>query len=179
VLSEDLIRALQQLIILGRGDRGRLEYMLDLLQRGKILPDSDLKYLKITMSLYLESEGSESDKRNAESAIEQIHKEIRELNERIRKFETKGFEKYIGRKAILFFVTIFVGWNALQGYLQNIFLNTYQNEALNYAFPLNMVANYFNYGYVISIVFVILLLAWPFIGGIHMAKFIQSRKVSR
>lgn len=179
MLSEDLIRALQQLIVLGRGDKGRLEYMLDLLQKGRILPDSDLKYLQIIMSLYLGRKDTESYVKNMESVIEKLHSDVQELNKRIASLETKGFEKYVGHKTILFFVTVFVGWNVFQGYLQYTLPNLFQNASINYVFPLNMLANYFNNSYAMWIMFVILLLAWPFIGGIHLTKFIRSRKISK
>lgn len=178
VLSEELTRVVQQLLILGKGDQGRLEYILDLLQRGKILPDSDKKYLQIMVSLYLESNDIESYQKNAESAITHLHDEIQILNDRISKIERKGFEKYLGRKAVLFFITVFVGWNAMYAYLQSILTSFIPNVILQYLFPLNLVANYFNYGSTVWLAFVILLLAWPFIASIHLAKYIRSRKIS-
>jgi hypothetical protein len=94
------------------------------------------------------------------------------------KIQRKGFEKYVGRKAILFFVTVFIGWNALQQYIQPYLSDLIPNSLLQYLFPLNLIVNYFNYGQVIWVVFLILVTSWPFIGAIHLIKFIKSRKIS-
>src|SRR5579863_589245 len=117
MLSEDLIGAIQQILILGKGDQGRLEYLLDLLQKGRPLPESDKNYLQIMVPLYLGPQDPESYQKSVESAITKLHDEIRELGEKTTEIQRKGFEKYVGRKAILFFITVFVGWNALQSYI--------------------------------------------------------------
>ncbi|MGI0094765.1 MAG: hypothetical protein ACREA8_11790, partial [Nitrosotalea sp.] len=85
----------------------------------------------------------------------------------------------VGRKAVLFFFTVFVGWNACQVYLQPLLSGFVSNGVIQYVFPLNLVANYLNYGPVIWFGFLILLSSWPFIGAIHLAKFIISRKISK
>lgn len=177
-MSEDLIGAIQQILILGKGDQGRLEYLLDLLQKGKPLPDSDKKYLQILVPIYLGTKDPESYQKNAEFAIEQLHNEIKELNEKITRIQRKGFEKYVGRKAVLFFVTVFVGWNASQAYIQSVLSDFIPNGILQYVFPLNLAANYLNYGQVVWFVFLILFISWPFIGATHLVKFIRSRKIS-
>ncbi len=46
-----------------------------------------------------------------------------------------------------------------------------------YFFPLNLLANSFNYP-VVQFVFTAIMYAWVFIGFIHLAKFIRSRKLS-
>jgi hypothetical protein len=178
-LSEDLIGAIQQILILGKGDQGRLEYLLDLLQKGKPLSDSDQKYLQIMIPFYLAPKDPESNQKNVEFAIEQLHNELKELNETMIKIKRKGFEKYVGRKTILFFVTAFMGWNALQTYIQSTLSGFIPNSITQYIFPINLVAIYFNYGPVIWIAFLILLMSWPFIGSIYLAKFIKSRKISK
>ncbi|HXU95242.1 MAG TPA: hypothetical protein VFP45_02285, partial [Candidatus Nitrosotalea sp.] len=86
--------------------------------------------------------------------------------------------KYVGRKAILFFVTVFVGWNVMQTYIQTV-LYILPNTVIQYVFPLNLIENYLNYGQIIWFVFLILVISWPFIGAIHLAKFIKSRKISK
>jgi len=177
-LSEDLIGAIQQILILGKGDQGRLEYLLDLLQKGKALPDSDKKYLQILVPLYLGPKDPESYQKNAEHAIAHLQDEINQLHGKMDKIHRRGFEKYVGRKTVLFFVTVFVGWNVLQTYIQTILNNFIPNDVLQYIFPLNWIANYFNYGEAVWFVFLILLTSWPFIGSIHLAKFIKSRKIS-
>jgi hypothetical protein len=178
VLSEDLIKSIQQILILGRGDQGRLEYILDLLLKGKQLPDSDTKYLQIMIPYYLSPKDSESFHKNVDSTFEQLHNEIMKLTEEMKKFQRKGFEKYVGRKAILFFVTAFVGWNVLQTYAQPYLSDYISNDILRYLYPLNMAANFFNYAPVVWLVFLILVISWPFIGAIHLTKFIETRKIS-
>lgn len=178
MLSEDLIGAIQQILILGKGDQGRLEYLLDLLQKGRPLPESDQKYLQLMIPLYLGSRDSDSYQKNAELAIEKLYDEVKELREKIQKIERKGFEKYVGRKAVLFFVTVFVGWNALQIHIQSFMSGVIPGGLTSYAFPLNLAASYVNYGSVVWFGFLVLIMSWPFIGAIHLAKFIKSRKIS-
>jgi len=175
-LSEDLIGAIQQIILLGKGDQGRMEYLLDQLQKGRPLPDSDQRYLKIMIPLYLGPKDPESYQKNAELAMEKLHDEIRQLDDKVQKLQRKGFEKYVGRKAVLFFVTIFVGWNALAVYIQPVLSGLVPNNALQYVFPLNLAASYANYSGAVWLGFIVLVSSWPFIGAIHLAKFIASRK---
>ena len=178
-MSEDIIKTVQQLLVLGRGDQGRLEYVLDLLKRGKVLPDSDVKYLQIMVSLYLNSTDDASTQKHLESMIERQHNEIEELNRRLKKFEGRGFEKYIGRKTILFFVTVFVGWNALETYIQGFLSNFIPDNLLQSLFPLALIADHFYNNSVIWLIFLILLLLWPLIGSIYLVKFIKSRKIPK
>lgn len=175
MLSEDLVNAIQQLLILGKGDPGRLEYALDLLKKGRALPESDQKYLQNVISLYLTSKEPESYQKNMESTIEHLHTEIHRLNEKIDKSEKKGFERYVGRKAILFFITIFLGWNAFHLFIQQSLGIPISSDLVQYVFPLHEALSHFNND-LSWFVFVIILLAWPFIGSIHLVKFIQSRK---
>ena len=177
-MSEDLIGAIQQIILLGKGDQGRLEYLLDTLQKGKPLPDSDQKYLQIMIPLYLGPKDPESYQKNTEIAVEKLHGEVRLLENKIKNIEKNGFERYVGRKAILLFVTIFVGWNALQPYIVPVLSDYISSDMVQYAFPLNLAANYLNYGMVVWLGFLVLVSSWPFIGAIHLAKFIKSRKIS-
>jgi hypothetical protein len=178
-LSEDLIGAIQQIIILGKGDQGRLEYLLDILQKGKPLPDSDQKYLQIMIPLYLGPKDPESYQKNAEIAMEKLHGEVRQLEDKVKNMQKNEFEKYVGRKAVLLFVTIFVGWNALHPYIQSVLSDYVPDTMIQYAFPLNLAANYLNYGTVVWLGFLVLVASWPFIGAIHLAKFIKSRKIAK
>lgn len=177
MLSEDLIGAIQQILILGKGDQGRLEYLLDLLQKGRSLPDSDKKYLQMLIPLYLGPQDPDSYKKNVEVALQHLHDEIKELNEKI-SINKKGFEKYVGRKAILFFITMFVGWNALQSFVMPLLSDFIPNDIIQYVFPLNLAVNYLQYGQVVWFAFLILSISWPFIGLIHLVKLIRSRKIS-
>ncbi len=175
-MSEDLIGAIQQIILLGKGDQGRMEYLLDQLQKGRPLPDSDQRYLKVMIPLYLGPKDPESYQKNAELAMEKLHDEIKQLDDKVQKLQRKGFEKYVGRKAVLFFVTVFVGWNALASYIQPALSGFVPSNVLQYVFPLNLAVSYVNYGGMVWLAFVILVSSWPFIGAIHLAKFIASRK---
>jgi hypothetical protein len=177
MLSEDLIGAIQQILILGKGDQGRLEYLLDLLQKGRPLPDSDKKYLQMLIPLYLGPQDPDSYKKNVELAIQHLHDEIRGLNEKI-STQRRGFEKYVGRKAILFFITVFVGWNALQSFVMPFLPDFLPTDTVQYLFPLNLATNYLQYGQIVWFVFLILSVSWPFIGLVHLVKIIRSRKIS-
>jgi hypothetical protein len=169
--------SVQQLIMLGKGDRGRLEYILDLLQEGKILPSSDQQYLENIIPLYLESSDMVSLKPR-EFAVEELYEEIQTLNQKISKLEGKGFQRYIGKKTMLFFVTVFVGWNALQALTSSVLNSFMSDNTIQYLFPLTVLANYLNAGSLVGFVFILLVLAWPFIGAIHLANFIRTRKKS-
>lgn len=172
-MSDDLINSVKQIIALGKGDPGRLEYILDMLTTGRMLPFSDQKYLDNIIPLYLGG-GEAAQTTNEHNSLQN---EIQNLNRRLTKLEKKGFEKYIGKKAIFFFVTVFVGWNALQVYV-TAFLNMFLTTNLpQYIFPLNLAENYLNYP-IVSFVFVAMMYAWVFIGFIHLARLIRARKIS-
>lgn len=126
--------------------------------------------------LYLGPKDPESYQKNAELAMEKLHDEIRQLDDKVQKLQRKGFEKYVGRKAVLFFVTVFVGWNALATYIQPALSDFVPGNVLQYVFPLNLAAIYVNYGGAVWLAFIVLMSSWPFIGAIHLAKFIASRK---
>lgn len=176
-MLEDLANSIQQLIILGKGDIGRLEYILDLLKKGKLLPYSDQKYLENILPLYTSSKESESTYQY-EQIIEKLQEEIDTLNDKLSKLEKKGFKKYMGKKTILFFVTIFVGWNVLQQYVVSSFNPDISQDVINYLFPLSFLANYFGNDYLIEFFFILIVLAWPFIGAISLVAFIKARKLS-
>jgi len=178
-LSENLANSVQQLILIGKGDLGRLEYILDLLQKGRTLPSSDQKYLQRIIPLYLGKRDGESLQEHSEHSFEELYGEVQTLKEKISKLEKKGFEKYIGKKAVLFFVTFFVGWNALQSYIIPWFNSFMSKDTAQYLFPLNALANYLNATSLVWFIFGVVALAWPFIGAIHLANFIRRQKVSR
>ena len=160
---------------LGKGDSGRLEYILDMLTTGRVLPVSDQKYLENIIPLYLKVQDQESIQRKYDHIAEH-QKEIENLNHRVVNLERRGFESYVGKKAVFFFVTVFVGWNALQVY-STAFLKMFLPASLiEYLFPLNLLANSLNY--LVQFVFTAMMYAWLFIGFIHLARFIKSRKIS-
>ena len=160
---------------LGKGDSGRLEYILDMLTTGRVLPFSDQKYLENIIPLYLEVQDQESIQRKYDHITEQ-QKEIENLNHRVVKLERRGFESYVGKKAVFFFVTVFVGWNALQVYITTFLKMFLPASLIEYLFPLNLLANSLNY--LVQFVFTAMMYAWLFIGFIHLARFIKSRKIS-
>lgn len=163
---------------LGKGDPGRLEYILDMLTTGRTMPLSDQKYLENIIPLYLGGQDQESIQRKNEYTAEHLQKEIQNINQRLVKLERRGFERYVGKKTIFFFVTAFVGWNALQSY-NATFLNSFLPTSLiQYFFPLNLVTNYSNYP-VVQFVFTAMMYAWVFVGFVHLARFIKSRKISK
>jgi hypothetical protein len=162
---------------LGKGDLGRLDYILDMLTTGRVLPFSDQKYLENIISLYPGGQDQESIQTKNEHTVDQLQKDIKNLNQRLVKLERNGFERYVGKKAVFFFVTVFVGWHELQTYSAT-FLNMFLPANLTqYFFPLNLLANSFNYP-VVQFVFTAMMYAWLFIGFIYLARFIRSRKIS-
>ena len=160
---------------IGKGDSGRLEYILDMLTTGRVLPFSDQKYLENIIPLYLKVQDQESIQRKYDHIAEQ-QKEIENLNHRVVKLERRGFESYVGKKAVFFFVTVFVGWNALQVYITTFLKMFLPASLIEYFFPLNLLANSLNY--LVQFVFTAMMYAWLFIGFIHLARFIRSRKIS-
>ena len=160
---------------LGKGDSGRLEHILDILTTGRVLPVSDQKYLENIIPLYLKVQDQESIQRKYDHIAEQ-QKEIENLNHRVVKLERRGFESYVGKKAVFFFVTVFVGWNALQVYSTAFLKMFLPTSLIQYFFPLNLLANSLNY--LVQFVFTAMMYAWLFIGFIHLARFIRSRKIS-
>ena len=178
-LSENLVSSIQQLIVLGKGDRGRLEYLLELISSGKPLPLSDQKYLESIIPLYLGSQDLNSVQRHAEEPINSLYAEVRAIGERVERMEGRGFERYVGKKAIFFFVTVFVGWHALQDPIVSG-LGQYMSPAVKqYIFPLNTLADSFGIGQVVWMAFLLMSIAWPFIGAVHLARFISSRKIPK
>lgn len=172
-LFEDLANSIQQLILLGKGDVGRLEYILDLLKKGKLLPDSDQKYLENILPLYLISKDESTQ---YERKIEELLKEIESLNEKLSRLEKTGFEK-LGKKAVFFFITVFVGWNALQSYVVSLLNLDMSNDTTQYLFPLNVLANYLDAGSLVVFIFMLMILAWPFIGAVSLVNYIKTRKL--
>jgi hypothetical protein len=147
-----------------------------MLKKGKLLPLSDQKYLESILPLYL-SQKDMGSTQQYEHVITELHREIETLNEKLSKSEMR-FEKYIGKKAILFFVTVFVGWNALQPYFVPLLNIDISNDVIQYLFPLNILANYFGGGLMIDLIFILMVLAWPFIGAVLLIDFIKTHKFS-
>ena len=159
MLSENLINSIQQIILLGKGDRGRLEYILELLAKGKVLPMSDQRYLESIITLYLGPQDVKSLQKYAEQAINTLQGEIETLDERLGRLEGKGFERYIGKKAVFFFVTVFFGWHAFQNSIMFALGPYLPYGTGQYLFPLNILVNYSGTGVFVWWVFVFMALA--------------------
>lgn len=174
-----MANSIQQLILLGKGDRGRLEYILELITRGKALPISDQKYLEGIIPLYLGAQDSESVQKHAEQAINALYAEVRGIGERLDRLERRGFERYVGKKAVFFFATVFVGWHAYQDQIMTYLSPYVPSGAEQYVFPLNSLAESFGQGPLVWLAFILMAIAWPFIGAVHLSRFIKSRKITK
>lgn len=176
-MSDDIINSVKQLIDLGKGDPGRLDYILEMLTNDRILPLSDQKYLENLIPLYLGGKDPESIQRKNEYTVVNLQKEVQNLNERLLKLERKGFERYLGKKVVFFFVTVFIGWNAMPTYAGSFLNLILPPNLIQYFFPLSLLTNYSNYP-ILEFVFTSMIYAWVFIGFIHLTRFIRSRKIS-
>ena len=148
-----------------------------MLTTGRALPFSDQKYLQNIIPQYIGEQDQESVQRQNEFVADQLQNEIKNLNQRLVKLERRGFERYVGKKTVFFFATVFVGWNVLSTFI-TAFLNAFFPDGLmQYVFPLNMIADSISYP-VVQFIFTAMMYAWVFIGFIHLARFIKARKIS-
>ena len=148
-----------------------------MLTTGRMLPFSDQKYLDNIIPLYLGGQDQEFIQRQREHFADQLQNEIQDINRRLVRLERRGFERYVGKKTVFFFVTVFVAWNALHNYSTE-FLNMFiPSNLIQYFFPLNLIESLSSYP-IVQFVFTALMYAWAFIGFIHLARFIRSRKIS-
>lgn len=186
-MSSDLIRSVVYLIESGKGDVGRLNYILNTLQDGKPLFASDKKYLDTLISTYIDS----AKKREigisvGNEPINELRNELNRVNERLARLEKRGYKKHIGRKAIFFFVTFFVSWHAIIQIINKISGGTtmiYQNtQDLNsYVFPLYQLKIVIPSQFVawvdlgILYVWTGMMIVWIILGFIYLVKFIRSR----
>ena len=186
-MSSDLVRTVVYLIESGKGDVGRLNYILNALQDGKPLFVSDKKYLDTLISTYVDSAkrreiGISSDN----ESINELRSELNRVNERLARLEKRGYKKHVGRKAIFFFVTFFVSWHAIIQIINKISDGTtmiYQNtqDLSSYVFPLyqlkivipSQFVSWVDLG--ILYVWAGMMIAWIILGFIYLVKFIRSR----
>jgi hypothetical protein len=186
-MSNDLVRSVIYLIESGKGDVGRLNYILNVLQDGKPLFESDKKYLDTLISTYIDS----AKKREigisvGNEPINELRNELNRVNERLARLEKRGYKKHIGRKAIFFFVTFFVSWHAIIQIINKILGGStviYQNtQDLNsYVFPLYQLKIVIPSQFVawvdlgILYVWTGMMIVWIILGFIYLVKFIRSR----
>jgi hypothetical protein len=186
-MSSDLIKSVIYLIESGKGDVGRLNYILNVLQDGKTLFASDKKYLDTLILTYIDSaKRREIGILAGNESINELRSELNRVNERLARLEKRGYKKHIGRKAIFFFVTFFVSWHAIIQIINKISGGTmmiYQNtQDLNsYIFPLYQLKIIIPSKFVvwvdpgISYVWIGMMFAWIILGFIYLVKFIRSR----
>ena len=186
-MSSDLIKSVIYLIESGKGDVGRLNYILNVLQDGKTLFESDKKYLETLISTYVDSaKRREIGISTSNESINELRSELNRVNERLARLEKRGYKKHIGRKAIFFFVTFFVSWHAIIQIINKISGGTtmiYQNtQDLNsYVFPLYQLkiiispqfATWVDFG--ILYIWTAMMITWIILGFIYLVKFIRSR----
>ena len=187
-MSSDLIKSVIYLIESGKGDVGRLNYILNVLQDGKALFASDKKYLETLISTHINSAKRREIGISADNgSINELRSELNRINERLTRFEKRGYKKHIGRKAIFFFVTFFVSWHAIIQIINKISGGTtmmiYQNtQDLNsYIFPLYqlkiVIPSQFIAWVDLGILYVWtgMMITWIILGFIYLVKFIRSR----
>ena len=186
-MSSDLIKSVIYLIESGKGDVGRLNYILNVLQDGKTLFVSDKKYLDTLISTYIDSaKRREIGILAGNESINELRSELNKVNERLARLEKRGYKKHVGRKAIFFFVTFFISWHAIVQIINKISDGTtmiYQNtQDLNsYVFPLYQLKIIIPPQFVawvdlgILYFWIGMMIVWIILGFIYLIKFIRSR----
>jgi len=80
-LSEELIKKIQSLLELGKGDPDRLQHILNSVQQGKTLFLSDQKYLDSLIEKQLEKPSS--SEKNSDEVVAELRKRITDLEEKV------------------------------------------------------------------------------------------------
>lgn len=88
-MSYDLIKSVQHLIELQKGDVGRLEYILDTLKERKYLYLSDQKYLENLLQEAQNEEREKDETIHNNVVVNELKNEIRNLREKLDKIETE------------------------------------------------------------------------------------------
>jgi hypothetical protein len=183
-MSDELIEYVLHLIDSKKGDIGRLNYILSMLQEGRTLYTSDKNYLESLILTYIKP----SKRRvGQQQTVEELKTELSRVKAKLERMERRGYRKPIGIKAGFFFVTFFFGWQAVVQLLNEKFLHDMQY--INpYLFPLyqlkliipnqvtSVMENYnLNLEQVILFVWAAMMLTWVILGFIYLVKFIRSR----
>lgn len=182
-MPDELIEHVLYLINSKKGDAGRLNYILSMLQEGRTLYTSDRKYLESLISTYIEP----SKRRTGQQSVEELKKELTQVKAKLERIEKRGYKKRIGRKAGFFFVTFFFGWHAIAYILSEKFLLNVQDKN-PYLFPLyqlkliipdqvtSIMGQYnLNLEKIILLVWGAMMVTWIILGFIYLIKFIRSR----
>lgn len=182
-MSEDLIEHVLYLIDAKKGDGGRLNYILSMLQDNRPLYISDRKYLESLISTYVEPS---KRKPSQQQTVEELMTEIGRVKHKLERYEKRGYKKAIGRKAVFFFVTFFFGWHAVVKLLGD---NLSLNQTINpYLFPLFEIktvlpsqASAFlaqldiSWDKLIVFAWGLMILTWIILGFVYLVKFMRSR----
>jgi hypothetical protein len=182
-MAEELIDHVVYLIESKKGDPGRLNYILNTLQDGKLLYNSDKKYLDSLISTYMGTK----KKFGEQKSVEELKSELARVKERLANVEKRGYKKPIGRKAIFFFITFVFGWHAVITLVDEKLLHDLQS--INpYLFPLFQLDKIipgeyldyithlgFNIPEIVIIVWGVMIFIWIILGFVYLVKFIRSR----
>lgn len=182
-MSDELIEYVLHIIDSKKGDLGRLNYILTMLQEGRPLYISDKNYLESLISTYIKPRR----RIGQQQSVEELKTELARVKAKLERIEKRGYRKPIGRKAGFFFVTFFFGWHAVVQLLNEKFLHDMQN--INpYLFPLyqlklvipnqvTAVMEQYNLNLEQLVVFIwgAMVLTWVILGFIYLVKFIRSR----
>ena len=182
-LDEELIEHILYLIDIRKGDSGRLNYILSMLQEGRPLYVSDRKYLESLISKYIEPS---KRKTRPQQATEELKTEISQVKQRLERYEKRGYKKAIGRKSIFFFVTFFFGWHAVVSLLG--YKIQYNQDINPYLFPLYQLGSILpsqvttimaqlgiSLEQIIVFAWSVMILTWIILGFAYLVKFMRSR----
>ncbi|MDE1829634.1 MAG: hypothetical protein KGI25_04865 [Thaumarchaeota archaeon] len=182
-MNEELIEHVLYLMEAKKGDLGRLNYILSMLQDGRPLYISDRKYLESLISMHIEPS---KRKTGQQQSVEELKTELSRVKQKLERYERRGYKKAIGRKAVFFFVTFFFGWHAVVRLLgDTLSINQNVNP---YIFPLyqlktilppqaTAIMAQYNISLEMIIVFVwgLMILTWIILGFVYLVKFMRSR----
>ena len=183
-MSDELIENVLHLIDLKKGDLGRLNYILSMLQEDRTLYTSDKKYLESLISTYIQQP---SNRKRGQQSVEDLKTELTQVKAKLEKIEKRGYKKRIGRKAGFFFVTFFFGWHAIVQILSESFLHNIQDTnpylfplyQLKLVIPVQVTAIIKQYNLSLEKIVILawgaMMLTWIIIGFIHLVKYIRSR----
>lgn len=182
-MSDELIEYVLRLLDSKKGDLGRLNYILSMLQEGRPLYTSDKNYLESLISTYI----TPRRKVGQQQPVEELKAELARVKAKLERIEKRGYRKPIGRKAGFFFVTFFFGWHAVVQLLNDKFLHDMQ-YVNPYLFPLYqlklvipsqvatiMDQHNLNLEQIIVFVWGAMMITWIILGFIYLVKFIRSR----
>lgn len=182
-MNEELIEHVLHLMEAKKGDLGRLNYILSMLQDGRPLYVSDRKYLESLISAHIEPS---KRKAGQQQSVDELKTELAKVKQKLERYEKRGYKKAIGRKAVFFFVTFFFGWHAVVRLLgdalsinQNVNPYLFPLYQLKTVLPTQVTTVMMQYnislGDMIVFVWGLMILAWIILGFVYLVKFMRSR----